>query len=416
MVFDHRVIAGIQAITENCNTWGSSEPAYRLYCWHDDYHISPPAGSGSAWALDLNIGAGSPDPNIDQPVSFQDWGIAGEMHAKILNLVGTNCTGVDILLTDKVSGIKLGDLYYLHLVVPTALYGTEFDVLSGQWNIQPLGTIAATQPGCDYRGAHVHQGGENGSGTAISANKCAFNPPDIVAPKQCGDASGFANYNVPINPVGDFDNHWVNRIAWTPTSTSVLPSVTGVSPMSGPSSGQTAVTVTGNNLGSVQTGNSTDTEIDFGAFKATNVLCVNNAGASSCTSNSPPGIGIVHITVLVSGVRSVSVPVDQFTYTGSGGGSGGPPVVSAVSPPFGPSGGGTQVTIVGQNLLGGMVSFGGVAATNISCGSECTATSPQGSGAVDVTVIVAGVASTVASGGSDRFTYNGFTPPVINTV
>ncbi|MGH3261828.1 MAG: IPT/TIG domain-containing protein [Trebonia sp.] len=53
------------------------------------------------------------------------------------------------------------------------------------------------------------------------------------------------------------------------------------------------------------------------------------------------------------------------------------------------------------------IAFGASAATNVSCSSAttCMATSPAGSGAVDVLVTVAG--QTSAAVAADRFTYSG---------
>lgn len=80
------------------------------------------------------------------------------------------------------------------------------------------------------------------------------------------------------------------------------------------------------------------------------------------------------------------------------------PAVTGISPASGPAAGGTAVTVSGSNLSGGSVSFGTVPATAASCAAgSCTATSPPGSGTVDVTVTTAGGIS--AASPADRFTY-----------
>ncbi len=73
--------------------------------------------------------------------------------------------------------------------------------------------------------------------------------------------------------------------------------------------------------------------------------------------------------------------------------SGGPPpnlpTVTAVSPNSGPSTGGTALTVTGTNFTtGATVKFGTTAATGVTVTSatSLTATSPAGSGTVDVTV------------------------------
>ncbi len=87
------------------------------------------------------------------------------------------------------------------------------------------------------------------------------------------------------------------------------------------------------------------------------------------------------------------------------------PVVSTVSPSSGPVAGGTIVTITGSNLRScegkptPTVTFGSNPASLVVVNSptSITATSPQGSGVVDVTVTTAG--GTSATGPGDEFTY-----------
>jgi hypothetical protein len=84
----------------------------------------------------------------------------------------------------------------------------------------------------------------------------------------------------------------------------------------------------------------------------------------------------------------------------------GAPAVTGVNPDSGPAAGGTAVTITGSHFTGAtQVSFGGVAAAGYSVDSDTqiTATSPPGSGTVDVTVTTA--AGTSAANFGDRFTY-----------
>ncbi len=78
-----------------------------------------------------------------------------------------------------------------------------------------------------------------------------------------------------------------------------------------------------------------------------------------------------------------------------------PPIVSAVSPTSGPSVGGTSVTITGQDLAPiTSVLFGGIAAAGVAAPNSATvvATSPGGSGTVDVTVIASQNSATLTSG------------------
>lgn len=86
------------------------------------------------------------------------------------------------------------------------------------------------------------------------------------------------------------------------------------------------------------------------------------------------------------------------------------PTVSSVSPNTGPVVGGTSVAVGGTNYGAGGASvsalaFGANPAASFSCSSPtaCTATSPAGTGTVDVKVTTP--AGTSATSGADQFTY-----------
>jgi subtilase family serine protease len=177
--------------------------------------------------------------------------------------------------------------------------------------------------------------------------------------------------------------------AFKAPSSTPRPVVTGVSPSSGPAAGGTPVTVTGTNL--------TGGTVAFGTNAATGVTC----GATSCTATSPAGTGTVDVEVTTTGGTSAATSADHFTYTSA-------PMVTGVSPSSGPAAGGTPVTVTGTNLTGGTVAFGTNAATGVTCGAtSCTATSPAGTGTVDVEVTTTGGTSAATS--ADHFTYT--TPP-----
>ena len=81
-----------------------------------------------------------------------------------------------------------------------------------------------------------------------------------------------------------------------------------------------------------------------------------------------------------------------------------PPVVTSVSPTSGPAAGGTSVTVTGTALTAGTVAFGTHAATGVTCGAtSCTATSPAGTGTVDVKVTTSAGTSAVTA--ADEYTY-----------
>nr|WP_244422839.1 IPT/TIG domain-containing protein [Bradyrhizobium sp. ORS 278] len=170
------------------------------------------------------------------------------------------------------------------------------------------------------------------------------------------------------------------------------PTVTSISPSSGPASGSTSVIITG-------TGFTAATAVSFGATAATSYT-VNSA--TQITAFAPAGTGTVDVRVTGVGGTSATSAADQFSYLGA-------PAITAISPATGPSAGGTSVTISGSGFAGttglGAVKFGAVNATSytVNSASSITAIAPAGTGAVDVTVTNNAQTSAVTAAG--RFSY-----------
>jgi hypothetical protein len=154
------------------------------------------------------------------------------------------------------------------------------------------------------------------------------------------------------------------------------PTVTSVSPSSGPIAGGTSVTLGGTGFVSGMT-------VDFGSNLGTSV---NVSSSTSATVTSPEGSsmsgGAVNVTVTtVDGTSPISGS-DQFTYNS-------PVTVTSLSVHSGAPAGGTSVVITGTDFTGASaVKFGGDAAASYSVNSntQITATSPAGGGTVDITV------------------------------
>ena len=94
-------------------------------------------------------------------------------------------------------------------------------------------------------------------------------------------------------------------------STPPVPTVTAVSPSSGPTSGGTQVTITGTNLSGA-------TAVKFGTVAATGL---SNNTSSSITAVSPAEVaGPVDVTVTTpGGTSAVNAPADQFSYSAGAG-------------------------------------------------------------------------------------------------
>jgi large repetitive protein len=82
------------------------------------------------------------------------------------------------------------------------------------------------------------------------------------------------------------------------------PTITGVSPNSGPSSGGTVVAITGTNF----TGASA---VDFGVTPALSFTVLNS---TSVSATSPAGVNPVDITITTQFGTNATGPADQFTY------------------------------------------------------------------------------------------------------
>jgi len=169
------------------------------------------------------------------------------------------------------------------------------------------------------------------------------------------------------------------------------PSVTSVSPTSGPLAGATSVTISGSGFAGV-------TGVSFGSTPATNFNFVSD---SSITATAPAGTGTVDVTVTVGANTSATSAADQFTYVPA-------PTVTALSVGAGPLAGSTTVTVTGTNFVTGAttVNFGVTAGTSVSVTSPTTltVTSPaELANTVDITVTTAG--GTSATSAADHFTY-----------
>ncbi|MFE2179743.1 IPT/TIG domain-containing protein, partial [Streptomyces sp. NPDC059455] len=146
------------------------------------------------------------------------------------------------------------------------------------------------------------------------------------------------------------------------------------SPGQGPIGGGNTVTLTGSGLTGV-------TAVTFGSTPALSFTVVS---ATQITATAPPGAaGPVQITVAGPGGTSNGV---TYFYVGV-------PTLTGASPAQGPTSGGTTVILTGTNLLGATaVRFGAVNAITFTVVSatQIVASSPPGSGTVQITVVTPG--------------------------
>lgn len=170
------------------------------------------------------------------------------------------------------------------------------------------------------------------------------------------------------------------------------PTVTSVTPAVGPEAGGSEVTIA---IG--ETNPNEVTAVDFGMSPAT--FFANSKG--SITAFSPPGAGVVDVTVTAFGGTSLTSFADQFRYAP-------PPAVTAIGPEAGMAAGGTPVTITGTNFEeGAAVHFGSTSAASVVVNSESsiTAVSPPGAPGESVDVTVTTFGGTTPASEADRFRY-----------
>jgi hypothetical protein len=202
-------------------------------------------------------------------------------------------------------------------------------------------------------------------GSAAATGVTVVNSSTISAVTPAG-ATGPASIKV-TNPDGQ------SATATAAFTYSPPPTVGGVTPSSGPTSGGTAVTITGSNFQAGAT-------VTFGTTPATSVTVVN---ATTLTATTPAGSAGAAAVVVTNTDGQTGTRASAFTYVP-------PPAVLSVTPASGATAGGTSITIGGTAFTtGATVTIGQAAATSVVVvnSSTITAVTPAGAtGAVAVTV------------------------------
>jgi hypothetical protein len=159
------------------------------------------------------------------------------------------------------------------------------------------------------------------------------------------------------------------------TYAAVMPSVTAVTPATGPTAGGTTVTISGANFDPLGT-------VTFGGVNGTNLQV--NANGTSLTVVSPShAAAAVDVAVSNPGDRTATMH-NAFTYVP-------PPTITAISPQSGSTAGGGTATITGTGFQpGASVTVGGSGATGVTVSADGTRITmilpPHGAGSADVVV------------------------------
>ncbi|MFC1910514.1 Ig-like domain repeat protein, partial [Chloroflexota bacterium] len=171
--------------------------------------------------------------------------------------------------------------------------------LSPGWGTQDnlwIATAGLSGSGSAYEVSYPSgytNGYANAYSVAGSAQLCAARLSNTAA----AEDPGAFNLNNPSN--------WVAyTIAVAPVGVTAAPTVTGISPTSGPEAGGSSVTITGTNLSGA-------TAVDFGTSAAASFSV---DSATQITATSPAGTGTVDITITTPGGTSDTDSANQFTY------------------------------------------------------------------------------------------------------
>ena len=175
------------------------------------------------------------------------------------------------------------------------------------------------------------------------------------------------------------------------------PSVSRLTPRTGPSAGGTEVVIKGRNLTGVK-------RVLFGTARGTGLQFKN---ARKLVVFAPAhAAGVVQVRVVTKGGTSKETDASRFTYMTSVPPVPPAPALTAVSPPAGPTTGGTAVTLTGRDLTGATgVRFGSTNATSFRVVSPTTlvaTTAAHAVGAVNVAVSTPGGTATL----EEAFTYS----------
>jgi hypothetical protein len=258
--------------------------------------------------------------------------------------------------------------------------------------------------------------GPTSGGTSITITGTGFTPDTRVSFGSTEAKSFTVNSSTQVTavssaePGGTVDVTLANSGGTSATSTAdrftfiAPPTVTGVSPNSGPlAGGFWGVTVTGTNLATTTKVSIGDTQTGFELKSDTSLNIYIPAGESPET---------VDISVTTIGGTSERTSADQFTYLPPPP----PPTVTGLSPSSGTALGGTTVTITGTGFTNAVwVSFGGYAAQSFTVNSDTSITAVAPATYYDETVDVTVQGSAFAwsaTSAADQFTYADAAPTV----
>ncbi|MCL5447107.1 MAG: IPT/TIG domain-containing protein [Actinobacteria bacterium] len=326
--------------------------------------------SSSPGSATLVVPAGSGQVVIDAgtPIGYGKYNQSFTYVTSVTSVTGPDpstsiagATGVTykISFTTSSSGALAANSGTITLSGPT---GTIFPSVASDYTIN--GTVATAVTGAGSNAVTIT--------TPVAIGGSA--PVDVVAGNVANPSAG--TYTLAVSTSSDIERVSTPNYAITPPP---VPTITGLSPSSGSTEGDTKVVVTGTYFSSVSA-------VYFGRVAASSYTV---DSSTEITAISPAeSAGTVEVTVDTSAGTSPVSGTSNFTYVA-------PPTVASIIPGSSPLQGGGTVTITGTGLSGATaLHFGSVSAANLSVVSptELTATIPasQVAGTTDVTVTTPG--------------------------
>ena len=283
---------------------------------------------------------------------------ASTVHVVITTPVGTSALGV-------------ADEFSFESVPTVTTVTPAAGPLTGGTSVTITGTAFTGVTGVDF-------------GSVPATSYSVTSSTEIAATAPAG-ASGTADVEV-TNSAGTSATSRADQFNYEST-----PTISAVSPLVGPPSGGTSVTITGTEFTGA-------TAVGFGSVSATSYVV--DSATTMVVTSPPSSAGPVDVAVTNAVATSTASVSDEFTYELA-------PIVTALSPIAGLAGGGTSVTITGDNFTGtSAVDFGttGASAYSVDGPTQITVTSPPAvASTVDITVT--NPVGTSATSAADQFTY-----------
>jgi hypothetical protein len=353
------------------------------------------------------ITAISPNSGTTAGGTFVTFSGSGFTGATSVTFGGANATSFSVQTDNTVTATTPAGTAGAQNAVITTPGGTATTTYTYVTPASEIPTVTAISPtgGTTLGGIKVTITGTNFNGTPqVTIGGVAASQVTVVNATTITAVTPAGTGNAPVVVTTQFGSSTgtVTYQYQAPTPPAVAPTVTSVSPPSGPLAGSTPVTISGANFTGA-------TSVTFGGNAATNVVV--NANGTQISALTPAGAALGSVSVSVTTPAGTGTAANAFQYVSVA------PTVTSVSPPTGTILGNTPVTITGTNFVtGASVNFGGLPATQVTVLNSSTiqANTPAVTtpGSVNVTVTTTAGTGT----GTNLYTYVAPPPPTLTAI